>query len=166
MPPEKPINRNGKDVTYFEIITREASPHLKDYGIALNFEGYFDTIEKYKKLSLDQLDEAWKLTLELNAWSEYFSEVSNVVQRILLDSELEGTKLQAYKSISHDSEKVSNGNRFSNSDTDVINVKKKRNAIKAFYDELGAKISFVERAYYHCKATYEMGSKARMGSIF
>ena len=48
---------------------------------------------------------AWELTKELNAWSEYFSDIANLIQKKYLDSETEKLEQQSLKSIEH-SEKV------------------------------------------------------------
>lgn len=161
LPPLSPLSHNGKDVSYFEMAAITASKVLNEYGIKLNFDGYLDTVKNYHDLDLNDTGSAWELSKELNAWSEYFSDMSNIVQKILLDAETESSEIQAMSSIKHDSEKVSNGNRLSYQDKDVVTVRKKRNVLKAFYDELEAKVKFLERAHYHCKATFDIASKSK-----
>lgn len=165
-PPVTPLNIEGKEISYFQKLISLTSGYLKEYKIDLSFEGYMDTVEKYRNLQFDETQKAWELSKELNAWSEYFSDIANLIQKIMLNSETEWLEIQAIKSIQFDSDKVSNGNRFSNKENDVIQKRKKRNALKALYDELQSKVSFLERAYYHCKTTYEIGGKKNIANIF
>lgn len=165
-PPKAPLVKGNKDINYFQQLAMLVSPCLKEYGITLNFQGFTELIDEYQDLKFNDAEKAWELAMMINSWSDYFSSLSNVVQKIMLDSETDWLKAQAIKSIRHDVDKVSNGNRFSNKDKDVIRLRKKRNVLKAFYDELQAKVRFLERAYYHCKATYELGRKTHIESIF
>lgn len=166
LPPKTPLVRGNRSINYFQQLAMLVSPYLKEYGLVLNFHGFSDVIEEYQNLNFDDIEKAWKLAIAINSWSDYFSSMSNLVQKIMLDSETDWIKVQAAKSISHDIEKVSNGNRFSNKDKEVVKLRKKRNILKAFYDELQAKVRFLERAYYHCKTTYELGQKTHIESIF
>lgn len=165
-PPETPLKRDSGDINYFQQLAMLASPYLREYGVALNFQGFSELMEEYQDLRFSEIERAWELAMMINSWSDYFSSMSNIVQKAMLDSETDWLKLQATKSIIHDAEKVSNGNRFSNKDEEVIRLRKKRNVLKAFHDELHAKVRFLERAYYHCKTTYELGQKAYVESVF
>lgn len=150
---------NGKNISYFEKLARMAQEYVKQDGINLNFAGYTETLIEYANLKEYEIDKAWRLTKELNAWSEYFSSISNLIQKLYLDAETEKMEIQATSSILADAVKVANGERLSNKDPKVIEARKKRNTLKAFYDELESKIRFLERAYYHCKATCEWANK-------
>lgn len=165
-PPKAPLVNGNEQINYFQQLTKLASPYLNKYGITLNFEGFLEVIEEYQNLQFTDIEKAWQLAMVMNSWADYFSSLSNVVQKIMLDSETDWIKTQAIKSISHDIDKVSNGNRFSNKDEEVIKLRNKKNTLKAFYDELQAKVRFLERAYYHCKITYEVGKKTHIESIF
>ena len=165
-PPKTPLTKDNKNINYFQQLAILVAPYLKEYGITLNFQGFSDLIEEYQDLSFTDIEKAWELAMMINSWSDYFSSMSNVIQKVMLDSETDWLKVQAAKSITHDVDKVSNGNRFSNKDAEVVRLRKKRNILKAFYDELQAKVRFLERAYYHCKTTYELGQKTHIESIF
>lgn len=159
-PPVFPMKTaNGVEVNYFQLLCSMVKPYLQEDGISLNFEGYIETISEYTSLTEEQIDKAWKLTKELNTWSEYFSDIANLIQKLYLDSETDKIEKQATASILCDATKVANGDRLSNKDPEVIKSRKKRNVLKAFYDELVAKIEFLNRAHYHCKATYELSKK-------
>ena len=157
-PPKNPLNFKGKEMTYFERLILSCSKYLEEDGIYLNFEGYKETISEYSSLKENEIDKAWRLTKELNAWSEYFSEIANLIQKQYLDSETEKIEIQSSKSIEH-SDKVATGDRFANTQAEVIYSRKKRNALKSLYEELLSKIKFLERGYYHCKSTCEWHNK-------
>lgn len=159
LPPLAPITDGNKQMGYFEKLVRYALDYLKEDGIVLNFKGYTDTLKKYSSLQEEESDKAWELTKELNAWSEYFSSLSNLIQKLYLDSDTDKIEVQAIASLEADAVKVANGERLANKDKAVVNARKKRNTLKAFYDELESKIRFLERAYYHCKSTCEWASK-------
>lgn len=158
-PPNNPLKIKGFKMSYFMYLCSLVLPYLKEENIHLDFTGYNDTIEKYKCLEIEDLRGAWELAKELNAWSEYFSDIANVVQKIFLDSDVEQNEIHALTSLSGDADRVSNGNRIASKEKDVIQAKLKKNILKSFYDELESKIKFLERGYYHCKTTYEIGTK-------
>lgn len=149
MPPISPLNINGKATTYFQLLCDEAQKYLDD--IELNFEGYETTVQKYKIVSDTDKEINYELSKEFNAWSEYFSEVANYIQNKYLDAETEKLQMQSIKSIEHNEKNVSAGDRKSNTDIEVINSRKKRNALKSLYDVLIAKQEFTEKAFYQCK---------------
>lgn len=152
-PPVSPLHIDGKRMDYFEHLVEMVKPYFNELGISLNFSGYKETIEKYSDLKDDDTKLAWRLSRDLNMWSEYFSDLSNTVNKLLLDSETDKIEQLAVSSYEADSTKVANGDRLANKDMRVVSVRKKRNAFKAFYQELDTKTKFLERAYYHCKAT-------------
>ncbi|PLS19718.1 hypothetical protein CVD28_04715 [Bacillus sp. M6-12] len=160
-PPVTPLKtEDGKEMSYFEMLVRMSYVYLKKDGINLNFAGYTDTLIDYANMQEHEVEKAWRLTKELNAWSEYFSSIANLIQKVYLDAETDKIEVQATSSIEADSVKVANGERLSNKDPRVIDARKKRNTLKAFHDELEAKIKFLERGYYHCKATCEWANKS------
>lgn len=157
MPPSFPINKDGKDFTYFDILCFEAKKYLPE--INLSFDGYQDTINKYKAIREDDKTGNYKLSLELNSWSEYFSDVANYIQNQYLDAETEKLQVQSLKSIESSSTSVSAGDRQANASSEVILSRKKRNALKALYDALIAKQSFTDKAFYQCKNNYSKPDK-------
>jgi len=147
-------------MTYFQKLVLLSKEYLEGY-IQLNFTGYTETLVEYANLEENQLNKAWKLAKELNAWAEYFSSICHVIQKIYLDAETDKKSTQAQASYEADPSKVATGDRLSNKDIRVVNSRKKRNTLKALYEELEAKTKFLERAHYHCKATYEMSIKQK-----
>lgn len=164
-PPLNPIlTQDGKETNYFEMLARWASEYLKKDGIQLNFKGYKETLLEYANVNEDQLEQLWKLAKELNTWAEYFSSIANLIQKMYLDAETEKNEVKSSASVRADEKKVANGDRLSNKDEAVVSARKKRNTLKSFFEELEAKVKFLERAHYHCKATYDAKTKATPSS--
>ena len=159
-PPKLPIKINQKEMTYFDFLVNSVKDIFLEHGLELRFDGYDETIQTYKELKRNDLDGAWKLAQELNAWSEYLSSIRSNARKMLQDTETEKLSIIATASILADNSKVANGDRLANKDEAVIAVRRRRNAIEAFADELDAKISFLERAHYFCKTTCEWHHKA------
>lgn len=145
MPPKTPVSGTGN---YFDALCKQASKYLE---IPINFDGYKEVIEKYENTSLSDRNANWELAKELNAWSEYCSDIANYIQNIYLDAET--TKIQVYseKSIGFSDKNVSAGDRRANTDKLVIEARNKRNALKALYDSLISKKDFLDKAFYQCK---------------
>lgn len=158
-PPVQPLIINGRPLSYFQHLASLAKDYLQVDGVSLNFTGYNETIVDYANLQESDLPNAWKLTKELNAWSEYFSGLANLIQKMYLDSETDKIEVIAISSLEADSVKVANGERLANKDLRVVNARKKRNTLKSFHDELESKIKFLERAHYHCKSTCDWANK-------
>lgn len=163
-PPNTPIQVDGKNISYFQLLYLQVNPILMKDNITLSFQGYNQTIQEYEKLKETDTENAWKLAKELNAWTEYFSSVSNLIQKMYLDSETDKIAFFATASLKADAVKVANGERMANCNEDVIKARKKRNILKAFNDELVEKMKFLERAHYHCKATYDWANKQKQAS--
>jgi hypothetical protein len=145
MPPKTPIN-GAYD--YFDILCKTASKYLE---IPINFDGYKEVVEKYQNISLTDRDSNWELAKELNAWSEYCSDIANYIQNVFLDAETSKIQVYSEKSITFSDKNVSAGDRKANTDVSVIEARNKRNALKALYDSLLSKKDFLDKAFYQCK---------------
>jgi hypothetical protein len=161
LPPFNPIMKDGRETNYFQVLAGWAGKILNtEQEIKLNFTGYTETLIQYAELKEEDISNAWRLAKELNTWAEYFSSLANLIQKIYLDADTTKIEVQADSSIRSDATKVSNGDRLSNKDILVVNARKTRNTLQAFHEELQAKTKFLERAHYHCKATYDGKVKA------
>lgn len=148
------------DHTFFKLLTiyvKNEFQHEEHWKFS--FHGYIELITRYKNLQEHEYEEAWALAKELNAWAEYFSELTNFVQKAYLDSQTIKIQEQAKVSIAANEKVVAKGDRYANKDPLVVQARKRRNLLKAFYEELQSKTRFLERCYYHCKMTYEMNIK-------
>lgn len=154
-PPKFPLKINGKETTYFDFLVNSVLEIFTEQGMDLRFDGYDETIAAYRELKHDDFTGAWNLAQELNAWSEYMSSIRSNARKLLQDAETEKLSTVATASVLADNAKVANGDRLANKDESVIAIRRRRNSIEAFVDELDAKISFLERAHYFCKTTCE-----------
>ena len=164
-PPLRPIIHNNHKYSYFEYLVKfvikkieidDTSGRLKP---RLDFTGYNDLIENYKNLKLDEPDKAWELAKNFNMWIEYFSSLNSIFEDLYLDAETYKMKEIAVASYEADNKSVANGSRLANKNEQVIEARKIRNIYKSFYNELSKKIEFLEKAYYHCKSTYQLYQK-------
>lgn len=163
-PPKFPLKQNNQSISYFTYLVNSVSSIFEEHGISLNFEGYEDTVEEYRKLNYDEFNKTWELAQQLNAWSEYMASIRSNARKLLQDAETDKLSTIATASVIADSAKVANGDRLANKDENVIGIRRRRNAIEAFCDELDAKISFLERAHYFCKSTCEWQHKASLAN--
>ena len=158
-PPISPVKIKEESLNYFDVLVREVQPYFDDINIKLSFDGYKDTVKKYSSLKQEDVNNAWEVAKEFNMWSEYFSEICSLTQKLFLDAETEKIEKIAIISTNRDNKNVSNGERLANKDEVVISVRRKRNCLQAFFNELELKIFYLERAYYHCKSTVEWNSQ-------
>lgn len=142
--------------SYFEWLLNKNKEILAEYGVSVEIKDFNNTIEKLKKLNQDDARAAWELSQELNAWSDYLSDIRSICKKILADLEAEKMAAIATASYAADDKKVANGDRLANKDENVVQARKKRNNIEALCMLLEAKVSFTERAHYACKKTFEM----------
>ena len=159
-PPKFPLKHNNRGITYFDFLVLSVADIFREHAPELNFEGYEATIETYRNLKFDDFAQAWELAQELNAWSEYLASIRSNARKMLQDTETDKMSVLATASILADSAKVANGDRLANKDEAVVAIRRKRNAIEAFCEELDAKMNFLERAHYFCKTTCDWQQKA------
>lgn len=160
LPPKTPLMISGVEIDYFDALILEVNPIYKELGYPLNFTGYTDVMEQFCQLSYDDFQLSYELAQALLAWVNYFSDLKNLTQKLLLDAETEKIAEIADASIKADSDKVSNGNRLANKDESVVKARKKRNALMAFHDLLESKTNSLNQAYYFCKSTCEWERKS------
>lgn len=159
-PPKFPLKQNNKEITYFDFLVNNVEDLFREHSLELNFDGYQETLDKYRNLTYSDFSGAWELAQQLNAWSEYMASIRSNARKMLQDAETDKLSIIASASILADGSKVANGDRLANKDESVIAIRRKRNAIEAFCDELDAKIAFLERAHYFCKTTCDWQQKA------
>lgn len=152
-PPKLPIKFDNKGMDYFDYLVSMVEPYFNEFQIPLDFTGYKELVDMYGNLTNENTELAWNLSKEINIWSEYISDLSNLTQKLFLDSETDKIEQFAIASYQADKVKVANGERLANKDLSVVNVRKRRNSFKAFSLALESKNRFLERAYHHCKST-------------
>lgn len=155
MPPKTPVNIQGTPMDYFDALILEVKPIYEGADLPLDFSGYEETIHTFTSLSHDDFETSYTLAEELFAWSDYINNLKSLTKKLLLDAETDKISEIATASVKADSEKVANGERLANKDENVISIRKKRNALEAFYDLLEAKSNLLNQAFYFCKSTCE-----------
>ena len=164
LPPNHTITtQNNQLINYFELLVLWTNDILKVNGIQLNFKGYKETIDEYRKLNETNYEKAWQLARDLNAWSEYFSDTANLIQKLYLDADTDRIERTAAISSQCDEKVVANGYRLANQNQEVVAIRRRKNTLQAFYEELKAKVKFLERAHFHCKST--AAAKNRFSNI-
>lgn len=149
-PPILPIY-GEKD--YFDVLVEQISPYYSTLGIALNFEGYKETVIAYGNSRHNNYDEMWELSRDFHMWGEYFTDIQALTEKYFLDSETEEKKEFAIASLNADGSKVSSGDRMANKSELVIAARKNKNILKSFLTMLESKIDSAFKAHHHCKAT-------------
>lgn len=158
LPPKSPI-KNGQNKTYFDLLCSTVRQYMN--GVNLDFTGYDDLVAEYIAVASHDSDKNFELSKSFNAWYEYISDITNVIQNDFLDAETEKLQVVSEKSILANEKSVSAGDRKANADPDVILARKRRNALKAFYDTLVARQNFCEKAFYQCKHCCMDGDRER-----
>lgn len=151
-----PIFKNENNQSYFDALLESAKPILVENKLIVDVNGYKETINSLANLKLTDYNAAWTLSLELNAWSDYLSDIRSNCKRILNNLEAEKMSTIATASLSADKVKVSNGDRLANKDEKVVEIRKKRNTMESLCELLDSKIAYMERAHYLCKKTFEI----------
>lgn len=161
MPPKKPLNKNGENSDYFNYLLATVADSVETDEFYLDFTGYDELIASLQALQPDNYQAAWELSMECNAWSEYFADCIANIHRIYRD--LETDKIAIISSASNDADKksVSNGDRLANKDELVIQARKRRNRAEALLKALESKQTFLDRSHYFCKTTAEHAAKQR-----
>lgn len=159
MPPVNPLQQSEEAKDYFDRLVEDVSPVFeKTANIKLDFTGYHELMESYKKLNPSDPYQAWYLAQAFSQWEDYFVGCLGMTQKFLLDSET--TKKETYSRVSlgADKEKVNNGKRIADMTPDVVAVRRNRNAYEAFYEALKNKIKFLQNAHFMAKKTWELAA--------
>ena len=148
LPPQVPL-ANNKHKTYFNLLCNTVQQYLD--SVIIDFTGYDELVNAYMNVKNYETDKNFELSKSFNAWYEYISDITNVIQNQFLDAETDKLQIVSEKSILANEKSVSAGDRKANADPDVILARKRRNALKSFYDALTARQNFCEKAFYQCK---------------
>ena len=158
MPPINPLQQSEGAKDYFDRLVEDVSETFeREANLKLDFTGYHELMEAYKKLNPQDPYQAWYLAQAFSQWEDYFVGCLGITQKLLLDSET--TKKEQYSrvSIDADKEKVNNGKRIADMSPTIVQVRKNRNAYVAFYEALKNKIKFLQNAHFMAKKTWELG---------
>ena len=156
MPPKKPLMLNGVEMDYFDRLIEDVAPIFNLYQVDLDFAGYDELKELYEACDPTDAHTLWQLAKAFNTWEDYFIECLSVTQKLLLDAETTKKEVQATKSIELDPVKVANGDRLADRSSELVTMRKNRNAFQAVYDLLKNKQKSAQNGYYLCKKAYEL----------
>lgn len=156
MPPKKPLLFNGVEMDYFDRLIEDVAPIFKLYQVDLDFAGYDELKDLYEACDPTDAHTLWQLAKAFNTWEDYFIECLSVTQKLLLDAETTKKEVQATKSIELDPVKVANGDRLADRSSELVTMRKNRNAFQAVYDLLKNKQKSAQNGYYLCKKAYEL----------
>lgn len=148
LPPSAPLS-NTPHKTYFNFLCATVQQYLNN--ISIDFTGYDELVQAYMEVRNFETDKNFELSKSFNAWYEYISDITNIIQNQFLDAETNKLQVVSEKSILANEKSVSAGDRKANTDPEVIVARKRRNALKSFYDVLIARQNFCEKAFYQCK---------------
>lgn len=144
---------------YFEQLLKNVEKPCKERGIILDFTGYDDLVERLKNFTIDNLNEAWEISKECNAWCEYFGDIKAIIQQELANIEADKKSIISASSVKADSAKVANGERLANSDPEVVAIRKKRNSFEALLGLLEDKLQFLIQSHYFARSTCDWSQK-------
>lgn len=151
--PKVEVIRNSKRQPFVKYLLEICKKDLP--GLNIDLDGYDEILEKLQNLDYKSPEDAWKLSLEANAWLEYLANLKNVIYMVLQDLETNKIATIAEVSIGHEPDKPTKGNRIANKDPSVIEVRKRRNHIETLYNLIVDKMDVLEKAHYFCKTTCE-----------
>lgn len=143
--------KNQNSSLRFRDLAKKINFYLKPEGISLTFQGYTDTVSRYAQLQEHDLYEVYQLMTECNLWSNYLSEVENLIQLKLLEAQLELDRLKAYQKKKTKNEALEQA---------IKKAKTKTKEFQLFYRQLITQKTFFEKAFQHCLTTYEKGIAA------
>lgn len=140
--------KKNTNPTNFQQLATIVNTYLKEEGIQLNFSGYSKTLQRYFRVQDYDLVEIYHIMNDCNLWTNYLSEVANLIQYKFLEYKVETDRLCAFvqkKAIDYDLEQTIKAN------------KDKTKAFEIFYQQLIAQKTFFEKAFWHCYQLYQQG---------
>ena len=162
-PPEfdrsKPVEDIEEIEDYFRFLIRDTQAVMRTSRIKMNFSNYTNMVNSFHNLRMDDRKSAWELGRDISGWIEYLSDMMAYVQKALLDAETDKISVFNSTSKTHDDAKVNRGDRYANQSDVVVEARKRRNALEALESMLDKKIRALDKMYYFCKSTWEVGSQ-------
>jgi MarR-like DNA-binding transcriptional regulator SgrR of sgrS sRNA len=133
----------------FQELAKRINFYLRQEGIRLTFQGYTDTVSRYSQLQEHDLYEVYQLMTQCNLWSNYLSEIENLIQLKSLEAQVELDRLKAYYKKKTKNESLEQA---------IKKAKTKAKEFHLFYHQLIAQKTFFENAFWHCLKIYEQGT--------
>lgn len=132
----------------FQPLAKRINHYLKDDNIDLSFLGYTDTLNRYFRLSDNDIIEAFELMTETNLWSQYFSDLEGIIQIKFSEIEIKRDMLKAMQDKKNPDEKL---------DKKIKELSQKHRYFKIFIKQINTQKKFFDKAFYHCLKVYNSG---------
>ena len=78
-----------KDLLKFEKLAKYLQVLIKDRGLILNLSGYKNFMLEYYSMIQCDIETSSKISKEAIFWSDYFSEIRNILNLVLMDMGIE-----------------------------------------------------------------------------
>lgn len=117
-------------------------------------EKYITLVNRYRDIQIDDNKPyVFKLSKQINLLCLNLLFVTSYVEYLYLESDSYRKQEVAIQS-TKGSDKVSVGDRYANTTTEVITIKNKNITLKSFYELLINKYHFLDKAFYQCRNIY------------
>lgn len=140
-----------EDVTYFDFFIKLVKEDAKGKNLDINYNGLSKIKEEYIKIDKNDKEALWRLTNSLNMWCDFFYDLSDIANKLALNSNTEKIRQIAVSSIAYDGKNSTNGKRGADMDELVVNARNVRNSFESMQKAFENKAKFFERAFYICK---------------
>lgn len=140
-----------EDVTYFDFFVKLVQEDAKGKNLNINYNGLSKIKEEYININKNDKEALWRLTNSLNMWCDFFYDLSDIANKLALNSNTEKIRQIAVSSIAYDIKNATNGKRGADMDELVVNARNIRNSFESMQKAFENKAKFFERAFYICK---------------
>lgn len=139
------------DSTYFDFFIDLVKDDAKVKNLNINYNGLIKIKEEYINIDKNDKEKLWRLTNSLNMWCDFFSDLSDIANKLALNANTEKIRQIAVSSIAYDGKNSTNGKRGADMDELVVNARNIRNSFESMQKAFENKAKFFERAFYICK---------------
>lgn len=156
LPPSLPCkvaNEFGvlEDATYFDFFIKLIEEDAKNKNLNINYNGLARIKEEYININKNDKEALWRLTNSLNMWCDFFSDLSDISNKLALNANTEKIRQIAVSSIAYDGKNSTNGKRGADMDPLVVDARNVRNSFESMQKAFENKARFFERGFYICK---------------
>lgn len=156
LPPSLPckiVKKDGRieDGTYFDFFISLVEDDALSKNFNINYNGLSKIKEEYINIDRNNKEAVWKLTNSLNLWCDFFSDLSDVSNKLALNANTHKIKQIAISSIEYDNKNATNGKRGADMNPLVVEARNVRNSFESMQKAFENKARFFERGFYICK---------------
>lgn len=156
LPPAFPCkvkNEQGElvDATYFDFFVKLIEKDALDKHLNIDYSGLSSIKREYINIDKNNKEELWRLSNALNMWCDFFSDLSDISNKLALNADTEKIRQIAVSSIAYDGKNASNGKRGADMDPLVVESRMVRNSFESMQKAFENKSKFFERGFYISK---------------